>query len=225
MNDFQAVNDFQVALLKYPDKLWNYTHMSYNTSITFDYVLKHRNKPWCWTNLCLNPSITIQDVLDYPNQPWDWVALSCNPSITLEDALKCPGKPWAYEHFSAPHRRSNKPDRSKQHLTEFKKALKRPIKLNYGKLSINTAITFEYVLEHLNERWSWSSLSGNVAITFDDVIEHPNFPWDWGLLSGNTSVTFLQHEKNRKTARAACYFYTNQLCRVRDVNQYISEFC
>jgi hypothetical protein len=52
-----------------------------NSNITMDIVERYPNKDWNWYHLSLNQNIIIEIVERYPNHPWDWEGISKNPNI------------------------------------------------------------------------------------------------------------------------------------------------
>jgi hypothetical protein len=85
-------------VLAYPNKAWNWKVLS--RRFAFGNVLTYPDKPWDWYELGCNRSITFDDVLKYHDKPWGWYALSSNPRITFENVLKFPDKPWNWYAMS-----------------------------------------------------------------------------------------------------------------------------
>ena len=71
-------NTLVKLLEKFPNKDWEWYHLSKNPNITFQYVLENSDKDWDWDGLSCNPNITFQYVLNHPNEHWNWQNLSSN---------------------------------------------------------------------------------------------------------------------------------------------------
>jgi hypothetical protein len=72
------MNDLIKLLELYPDKPWNYYHLSYNPNITWEIVQKFPDKPWDYDYLSENPNITWEIIQANPYKPWNWEYLSYN---------------------------------------------------------------------------------------------------------------------------------------------------
>ena len=66
---------------------------------------------------------------------------------------------------------------------------------NWGGLSSNPNITFDFVEKYPDKPWDWYILSCNSNITFDIVEKYPGKPWSWNGLSFNPNITFDIVEK------------------------------
>jgi hypothetical protein len=75
----------------------DYSYLSENPNINFDYVLKHSNRSWNWSKLSSNPGITLSDIEngklswnwsliapEFPEIDWDWVSISKRNDLTLD---------------------------------------------------------------------------------------------------------------------------------------------
>ena len=82
------------------------------------------------------------------------------------------GKHWDYYELC------KNPQVQLEDLREF------PI-IHYESLSSNPNITWDYVMENKDKKWSWSSLSENPIITMDIVIDNPDELWHYDCLSLN----------------------------------------
>ena len=66
----------QFMLLRFPEKTWNWEHLSRNPSITPEFVQTNTRMPWEWSQLSANPSITWEFIQTNPDKPWSWRNLS-----------------------------------------------------------------------------------------------------------------------------------------------------
>jgi len=60
---------------------------------------------------------------------------------------------------------------------------------DFDALSTNQNLTFQDVLDNLNQDWNWFSLSLKLNLTIKDILKYPNLPWDFPLLSANKNIT------------------------------------
>jgi hypothetical protein len=78
----------------------DWSALSSNPNITFEFVKENQDKPWDWIYLSLNPNITFDIVKDNPDRQWDWTYLSMNPNITWDIVKANIGKPWNWAALS-----------------------------------------------------------------------------------------------------------------------------
>lgn len=78
----------------------NWTELSYNKNITFDFVLANLDKPWKWDSLSRNPIVTMENILEHRELPWNWKYVSSNPSISMDDITNHPEIPWDWSEIS-----------------------------------------------------------------------------------------------------------------------------
>jgi hypothetical protein len=60
------------------EDLFDYTSLSYNQHITFDFVKRRLNKPWNWDVLCKYMICNIEDIVSNPKFKWNYSALLAN---------------------------------------------------------------------------------------------------------------------------------------------------
>ena len=78
--------------MSYPNKPWDWKHISRHPNIMLSDVLANSEKPWNWKNVSRNPNITLTDVATNPNLPWDWGELSANKFGCSETILYYAGR-------------------------------------------------------------------------------------------------------------------------------------
>jgi len=110
-----------------PDKNWNWYALSRNPSTTWQFVQSNPDKNWNWYNLSRNSNITWQIVQQNPNKKWNWTGLSSNPNITWQIVQDNPNKPW-----------------------------------NWSSLSENPSITWEDIIKNPDKDWNWDELSKKI---------------------------------------------------------------
>ena len=45
---------------------------------------KYPEKPWNWIHISQNPNITMEFIEKHPEKPWNWMCVFCNPNITMD---------------------------------------------------------------------------------------------------------------------------------------------
>ena len=75
-------------LEKYPDKDWNWGHISKIPNLTLELIEKYPDKPWSFGQFGIsrNPNLTLEWIEKYPDKDWYWgyYGISHNPNLTLE---------------------------------------------------------------------------------------------------------------------------------------------
>src|SRR5258708_4326649 len=61
---------------------------------------------------------------------------------------------------------------------------------NWGCLSRNPNITWEFVQNNPDIPWDWDYLSRNPNITWEIIQNNSDKPWNWGYLSRNPNITW-----------------------------------
>nr|WIE95304.1 hypothetical protein [Microctonus hyperodae filamentous virus] len=88
--DFDAISFNQKAfsmdmLYNFPNKNWNYSGLSQQKSLTWEYVRENIEKPWNFTFLSVLPNFTYDILYDNFQYPWDYKQFQLyNPSLTWE---------------------------------------------------------------------------------------------------------------------------------------------
>jgi hypothetical protein len=63
------------------------------------------------------------------------------------------------------------------------------IPIDYYELCFNPNITFQYVLEHVNEPWCWHVLTSMESISIKDILDNPTLPWTRHLVNIKQGVS------------------------------------
>ena len=71
-------NHLYILLELFPNKPWDYYHLSRNPNITWNIVKANPNKPWDYKWLSKNPNITWDIVKANPDKRWNYFWLSMN---------------------------------------------------------------------------------------------------------------------------------------------------
>jgi hypothetical protein len=68
------------------------------------------------------------------------------------------------------------------------------------RISQDTSITIQYILENIDKPWNWHILSYNGSISYDDIISNPQLKWDYKFIFINPkrkfNVNIIPHLKN-----------------------------
>ncbi len=86
-------------LIAYPDKPFDWSHVSSNYMISTAFIEQNLSKPWEWSEISRNPNITCSFVEKYIDKPWSWSLLSSNESISTEFVKKHLNKPWHWNRL------------------------------------------------------------------------------------------------------------------------------
>lgn len=78
----------------------DWTNLSSEPSITWDFVQRNINRPWNWCWLSANPAVKWQNVEQNLDRPWSWSGLSRNPNVTWENVKATIDKPWDFTYLS-----------------------------------------------------------------------------------------------------------------------------
>ena len=185
---------------------------SRNISIDINYILTNENNYLNWQWLSSNSGITIKDIIDnsdysdyhmdkyhnndsdyhnnnseYHNNDkktyWDFNGMiSENPNLTFQHLLYYG---WNIEWYNL--------SENKYFTLELINKFINEISFIY--VSENPNINMKFVLENINENFSWTSLSKNPAIKLIDIEDNPNLPWNWTYISLNPNLTIEFIEK------------------------------
>lgn len=168
----KVTNHLQTLVMRYPFMNWEWHELSYNPSITMEFIKDHIDDyNWNWMYVSENPNLTIQFILDHiqyvnnKNIILDWYSISRNKGISFED-IKL--------HINNPN-----------------------LKWNHDELSRNLSITLidiendtnNHGISQLGINWDWRIISGREDLTEVFVRSHINIDWDWEALSYNESLS------------------------------------
>jgi hypothetical protein len=82
-NDNFSIN----TVLKYPNKKWNYYHLSFHVNFSWEIICDHMELPWDHNMLSCNPNINIDIMMDNPMIQWDYSMYSNNINIDWEQIM------------------------------------------------------------------------------------------------------------------------------------------
>jgi len=170
---------------------------SRNINIDINYAMNTENnyKNWLW--ISSNSGITIKDIIDnsdhytdnikYHNDNkdtyWDFNGIiSENPNLTFQHLLYYG---WNIEWYVLSENKYFTMELINKFINE----------ISFIYVSSNPNINMKFVLENINENFSWTSLSENPAIKLIDIEDNPNLPWNWKYISLNPNLTIEFIEK------------------------------
>lgn len=182
---------------QYPDKDWNFEHLSSNQYITIDILLATADKPWNMDVVSSNKNlITLEDAIQYrdmfkwdwtyfttydtfrfmkkyPELNWDWKAFSLKGDYTIHDVLENPTLPWDWSSVSL------RPD-----ITWAILENNRTLPWDWAVLSAHPIVTFKHIMT-VNKLWSWWEFSMNPNLTANIIRANPLKPWCFRHISHN----------------------------------------
>ena len=181
-------------IIRFPEKDWNWYHLSRNASISMQFISKHERYPWEWNAVSSNPNLKIGYVIANLNKKWDWGSISQNPGIFPEDIDRHPNLPWEWRYISSnPNVRPDFYELHKEKDWDIIWGLSRnphfagKLQLNFSEMSETDLmicskvehVNLEYVIAHPEIRWDWHSYTSSYARTYgiEKILENPHLPW------------------------------------------------
>lgn len=129
-------------VLMFPDKPWDWTILSLNTSIDLYIVISNPGLPWDWNAIYCRiysksdnnddqylqySPVDWEEVAANPDKDWNWSNISSNPAITWDIVQSYLYMPWVWHE-----------------------------------LSKNPNITWEIIKNNPDKPWDWQALSGRI---------------------------------------------------------------
>jgi hypothetical protein len=169
-------------LLKHNINL-DYSLLSCNRTLTWDYVLQKLNMPWNWYTLSLKHA-TPEILNAYPDLPWEWRYLSCNKNLTIEFIAKNINKPWDWTELSY----------SKVITQDFITSnIDKP--WDHELLCYAANVDIEFIKRNPDIKWNWSYISSEPRFGCLFYL-YPELPWDYKALSPNKNISLDIKLKN-----------------------------
>lgn len=159
---------------KYPSADWNWTTLSRNPAISFEFIKDHPELPWKPAHVSRNPAITEDCVrTNLDRYPWDLQCLCSNPTIGLRFFNEFMIKPASVHH------------------------------VDWFAISSNPAVTLDDVRDHPNFSWSDYFLSTNPNVNSNFVLNEGRLrKWNSRLLCSNPGI--VERDIYKNTLRDAC---------------------
>jgi hypothetical protein len=166
-------------IIKNIDLPWDFKKISFkNLKLKkYDFLLQHSDKGWNKYDISVH--VPFSFILAHPKLSYNLELVSLNESVTFTDVISNPNFGWNYNCLSAII--------PLQILTT-----QQIFKINYEYLSANQTLTSEYLLTHLDEKWTSRELSDNENLNFDVLAKSDlelSYLFDFDILAFNISVT------------------------------------
>lgn len=186
-------NHLLTLLMKFPNSSlvddsptnehWNYSSLSYNSSITANYIKANIDKPWDFHGLSENTAINSELVDEYPDKPWDYGELCNNPSISLDFLLR------NYDRNDIKRHISYNPNITWEIVQNNPN-----IEWSYDGLSCNSNITWEIVSNN-SGYWDFERMMQfNPNITWEIIQELPIYLRDFCTANPNVMLNIEDYE-------------------------------
>lgn len=185
---------FEEILLTYPSAPWDWSLVSLNSSVSFQFILDHSELPWVPKYVSRNPNITESDVSNRLEYPWDYEGLSMNPNLSLDFFDRHIIKPDVVNRIDW-HLLSSNPS-----ITMIDVINNPKYEWNDRYLSANPNLTSNYILNEGKDRsWFIPFVSSNPGITARDIFKstlRTMFEWDYKNLSANINLPIVYVNDN-----------------------------
>ena len=179
-------------LNKYKDDInWDWTGVSYNPNITWEFIIENLDKDWEWTLLSCHNNISIDIILDNPEFYWNYDMLSYsykvnfnviknnthidwnnknlgyNPNISIDHIINNDKYNWSWDIIS-------KNDHINLWKYDFNKISD---KLNWNKIGLNYYIYLDFLKEHEDKLFNNELIMVN-NFNYDKNKFIKNFMWE-----------------------------------------------
>ena len=216
MINITTMSQFEELLLTYPNAKWDWTRVSSNPSISFDFILNHPELPWIPKYVSCNSSITESDVNNHLDYTWNFEGLCMNPNMSLAFFNQYIIKPDVVHRIDW-HLLSANPCISMIDIIHNPK-----YKWDDRYLSANPNLTSNFVLNEGSKRnWFVPLVSSNPGITSRDIFKstlNTMFDWDYRNLSANINlpITYVNDNKNKDWN----YHSISTYASINDINKF-----
>ena len=165
---------------------WNWSLVSSNPSISFEFISKNPTLPWVPKYVSSNPNITQKDIVSNLEYPWDFEGLCSNPNLSLDFFNEYIVKPDVVHRVD-------------WHLISANPSIIMMDVINYSNyawndryLSMNPNLTSNFILnEGKGRKWFVPYVSSNSGIGERDIFKSTlksMFEWDYRNLSANVNL-------------------------------------
>lgn len=179
-------NFLQNIVSRFPDKPWNWSLLSANPNISWDFIRNNPNLPWNWEKVCVNPNVTWEIVHAHAKMPngeeWNWNHLCENPNVVNPATIV-----YVQNCIIDPNRLLQNPTMvTHEYLTT---------PACYHRLSANPGITQKQIEEAedytgTSRYWNWSELCKNRNLSLGFIRSHTSRLGDIGNLWSNPIVSY-----------------------------------
>lgn len=174
---------------------WNYSDLSSNPNLTWDFIYDKINIGWNFNTLSKNRVITVDIIKTYPEfkRSWNYKQLSLNPNITPKIVERNPQITWDYSNlaensnFSFEYIMKNSAFTSKFDLGLH---LSKNVGISWKTIVENPQIkwSFENMSSFLKERQKWVEIRDDVYVTLSEynanldrierILKKNSVPWE-----------------------------------------------
>jgi hypothetical protein len=172
------------------DKKWNYDILMMNKSFTWEDINYIKSLTLTTyeiiidTYISFNPNITLDIVFDNPQFNWEYNFIIQNKNIKLDDIKKYLPKLEKKNNFLIDFLSLN------ENVT-WEYVVQNPqIKWSYDFLTSNKNITLNIIKANPDKNWNFNYLSRNLSITWNDIVSNPEINWDWDFISSHPNITW-----------------------------------
>ena len=132
------------------DVLMDWTQISKNPNLTYEYVQQNSNFPWDWIELSRHPNISVNIILDNVHEQWNWKYVSYNPTLVWKQVVDNPDLTWNWVAISA-------------HLNITWETISQHqgYPWDWQWVSANRNIGWDQVHSNLDKNWNYRFLSAN----------------------------------------------------------------
>lgn len=161
-------SELQKIICKYPDLAWDWDALSYNLSLSAEFLIENINKPINMCKLSANPVIGVKHLDLHPYVAWKYDGYSININLPTE-MIKIGINKWDIT--------DNIP----------------LVKWNYYYLSINPAITCDYIRDNILQPWNWAAIAKREDLTEQFVQGYEVFLVPNGYCGSESRGEFLEN--------------------------------
>jgi hypothetical protein len=146
-----------------------------------DIIRENPDLEWYWHHVTINPSISIKFILENASLPWYWNILNKRHDFTLDLIDKHPSLKMSDLVIGLVLMNKN---------ITLEMILNSKIQFSGYDLSYNPNLSWEYLQQHMDMRWTWHLISRQPYITCEIIISNPKINWDFYCLSVNPNINW-----------------------------------
>lgn len=195
-----------------PNLPWDKQSLSWNRTITLQYIKFHPDIPWDFATL--SHYINIKEIKKDLSLPWNFHALSSNPTLTSGFLIEYINQDWDWDLLST------------NEYLYFDKLINISTNWNWIELSKNHGLTKNFVrfyFDQFNTPNLLRNIYRNKIIPIKDILSDPLWPKEIFLLSYHPEITadhILSHNLDKSIVENLC---VNQGLKVTDLQKLIDE--
>jgi hypothetical protein len=139
------------TILSRPDIPWDYDALSWDPSITWEYIISRPDIKWMRRGLSSNRSIPIQKIVENLNigdDNWDWDIEELTYRATMSEIKKYPEVQWSWK--------------VKSRTASWEDIIGNPdVPWDWDCISANPYITWDIIANNQDKPWNWKIISFN----------------------------------------------------------------